>query len=965
MKRHASMNRVYRLLWSRAIGAWIAVAETARTHGKSASSRRLLAAILLLAGPAAYAGPTGGQIIAGTGNIAQSGAITTITQSSANLSLNWKSFNIAPQETVDFLQPSASAIAINRIFDTNGSQILGHLNANGQVYLINPNGILFGRDAQVDVGGLVASTLNVSDLNVAAGSRSFGGDSSASVVNAGTINAADGGYVALVGQHVSNQGAITARLGTVALAAGSAVTLTFAGNSLLHLRVDQSVVNSVADNGGLIRADGGEVMMTAGAKNTLLASVVNNSGVIQARSIENHDGNIVLLSGMQAGQVAISGTLDASSTDAHGGQIVASSAGVRVGDGANLRASGATLGGAIDIGGGWQGGGGIDQATTVVVSKTASLDASATGNSNGGEITVRSDVGNRDSVTRAYGTLLAHGGALGGDGGRIETSGHWLDVAAITVDASASHGVAGTWLLDPFDVVIGTIAAGTAWNPPSYTFTPAANSTILASTIGTALNGGNNVTITTGTSGASLGDITVNSAITKASGANVTLTLQAADSIILNQPISNTSTTGNLSVNLYADNNSGVHDGVGVVILNNSITTKGGAIAFGNAATMTINGVSTEVGGDVYVGGASAISLSTAGGAIGIHGQMIIANGGGLTLNSANGNVTFDGLVDSGNSYAFVASPNVTWTSALTAAGVGLGANVGDTYLATITSRLENSVAGAAASYVASWLGAKRTTGIGTDEVWRCVAGPEGLANGGLGLTFFTQSGSATTNGSGGSAIGSAYVNWNGGEPNNFGGSNLTAGGTREDVMQFVGTQGQWNDLSPATAFSGYVKETNLAPSALTVSAGSGVVTFSSAVGSNKPIASLSVTGQTIALPNPAVVDTTGAQTFTGQVTVGGTNVNLLTVSSNNLSTTYGGGVPALFPSYSGFVNGDTAASLTTQATATTTAGAQPNIGSYAINSSGAVDSNYFIIYNPGTLIVNPATLTATANSPS
>jgi filamentous hemagglutinin family protein len=124
----------------------------------------LLAATLLLAEPLAYAGPGGGQIVSGSGSISQAGVVTTIHQSSPTLSLTWKTFNIAPQETVDFLQPSASAVAVNRILDNNGSLILGHINANGQVYLINANGILFGKDAQVNVAGLVASTLNVSDL---------------------------------------------------------------------------------------------------------------------------------------------------------------------------------------------------------------------------------------------------------------------------------------------------------------------------------------------------------------------------------------------------------------------------------------------------------------------------------------------------------------------------------------------------------------------------------------------------------------------------------------------------------------------------------------------------------------------------------------------------------------------------------------------------------------------------------
>jgi filamentous hemagglutinin family protein len=128
---------------------------------------------------------------------------TTINQASQNLSLNWHSFNIAPQETVNFLQPSATAIAVNRIFDTNGTQILGRLNANGQVYLINPNGILFGQDALVNVGALVASTLGVNDASLNGSSRTFSGTGTGSIVNQGTINAAgsggSGGYVALLG----------------------------------------------------------------------------------------------------------------------------------------------------------------------------------------------------------------------------------------------------------------------------------------------------------------------------------------------------------------------------------------------------------------------------------------------------------------------------------------------------------------------------------------------------------------------------------------------------------------------------------------------------------------------------------------------------------------------------------------------------------------------------------------------
>ena len=961
MNRHGSLNHVFRLVWRHASNRWIPVAETTRARGKRAT-RLLIAATLPLTASIVTAAPLGGQVVMGEVTISTSGTTTTIRQASQALSLNWKSFNIATRETVDFVQPSVTSIAVNRIFDVNGTQILGHLSANGQVYLINPNGILFGKGAQVDVGGLVASTLELSNPALGGSTQTFDGSGTGSIVNSGTISAGSGGYVALLANTVSNHGTITAQLGSVALGAASAATLTFAGNRLVHMQVDRSVLNSLAENSGVIRADGGQVLMTAGAHDALLASVVNNTGVIEARAVENRGGSITLMGG-PSGQVIVDGTLDVSSANGEGGVIVATGETVLVGDNANATAAGATGGGSIAIGGGWEGGGGIAQATAVYVSKTATLDASATERGNGGEVVVRSNVIDPDSATRSYGTLLARGAGAGGSGGRIETSGHWLDVNGIVADASAPSGAAGEWLLDPYNVTIDSATSGNTYTPPN--FSPSSSdSTILASAISTALSGGSNVTITTGSSGGSLGDITVGTAITKTAGATTTLTLQAADSIIIQQPITNTSSVGSLNVNLWADNDSGTHDGVGVVILNNSITTNGGAIAFGTNTLQSINGVSTLVGGDVYVGGASAVNLSTGGGAINFYGQLIIADGGGFSLNSANGNVKFGGFVDSGDTYAYVASASISWTAAMSAAKSGLGANAGDVYLATITSRLENSVAGASASYRASWLGAKRVTGIGTDAVWRWVTGPEGLQNSGQGLQFFTQNGSANTNGSGGSAIGSSYTNWNSGEPNNSSGTGLSAGRSVEYVMQFVGSQGQWNDLAPTSAsVLGYVTETNLTPSSLTVNAGTGTVTFASAIGSNKSLSTLSVSATTIALPSPATVNTTGAQTFTGQVTVGGSNVDVLTVSANNLVTTYGSGLPALTTSYSGFVNSDTVASLTSPASESTTATAQPNAGSYPITPSGVIDPNYYILYNPGTLIVNLATLTITASS--
>jgi filamentous hemagglutinin family protein len=330
------MNHVYRLVWSNRRNGWVAVAETARGR-KKGGARKLVLAALSLASAAAQAGPTGGQVVSGNGQITTSGTTTTITQSSQNLSLNWQSFNIAPQETVGFRQPSASAVAVNHIFDTNGTQILGHLNANGQVYLINPNGILFGQGSVVNVGGLVASTLNPNDPTPGGTTRSFSGTGAGSVTNEGTITATPGGYVVLMGNRVSNTGTIVAQMGSVGLGAGSAVTLTFANDNLVSVQVDRSTLNNFAANGGLIQADGGRVVMTAGARDALLASAVNNTGVTEAHTVEDHEGTITLLAGMSAGQVNVGGTLDASAPNGgNGGAIETSAAHVAVANNARV-----------------------------------------------------------------------------------------------------------------------------------------------------------------------------------------------------------------------------------------------------------------------------------------------------------------------------------------------------------------------------------------------------------------------------------------------------------------------------------------------------------------------------------------------------------------------------------------------------------------------------------------------------
>jgi len=282
------------------------------------------------------AAPVGGQIGAGSGTIVQSGLTTTINQASQNLAINWQSFGIAANEAVRFNQPSASSIALNRITGQNPSQIFGSLSANGQVFILNPNGVLFGQGSQVNVGGLVASTLSLSDADFMVGKYSFSGNSG-SVVNQGTLTAAQHGYIAMLAPEVRNEGVISAALGTALLAAGDKVTLNLNNGSLLSYSIDQGSINALADNKQLIQADGGQIFMSAKAADTLTTAVVNNTGVIQARTIQNINGTIMLMGDMQSGTVNVGGTLDASASNGgNGGFVETSAAHVKIADTAKI-----------------------------------------------------------------------------------------------------------------------------------------------------------------------------------------------------------------------------------------------------------------------------------------------------------------------------------------------------------------------------------------------------------------------------------------------------------------------------------------------------------------------------------------------------------------------------------------------------------------------------------------------------
>lgn len=339
------MNHVYRIVWNSVLQTWQVAAESARARGKSrtaVTSAASLASSLLFAGLSfAQALPTGGQVVGGSGSITQSGSTMTVTQSTSRMAVDWQSFSIGQGSTVNFVQPSASAVALNRVLGSDVSVIQGALNANGQVFLVNPNGVLFSPTAQVNVGGIVASTLQISTADFMAGNYTFEGGSANAVINQGAIRAADGGHIALIAAKIINDGGLQADRGAVLLGAGSKVTLDLGGP--VKLRVEQGAIDALITNGGAIRADGGTVLLTAQAAGELTSTVINHTGVIEARTLATGEqGQILLLGGMDKDRIEVGGRLDASApAGGNGGFIETSAAHVETKDGLVVNAGAA------------------------------------------------------------------------------------------------------------------------------------------------------------------------------------------------------------------------------------------------------------------------------------------------------------------------------------------------------------------------------------------------------------------------------------------------------------------------------------------------------------------------------------------------------------------------------------------------------------------------------------------------
>ena len=464
--------------------------------------------------------PGGLNVAAGQATVQVNGGQMTVTNS-ANAILNWQSFSIGAGNGVHFVQPSAASQVLNRVTGNDPSAILGSLSSNGRVWLLNPNGVLFGQGARVDVAGLVVSTLNLSNQDWLAGRYAFSSSGpAAGVVNEGQLRTSLGGRVALLGGTVENRGLIETPGGQVVLAAGQSVELLDTGAP--HLSVKVTAPQGEALNLGTLAAAGGRIDIHAAA--------VNQQGIVRADSLERGPaGEIVLKASERLSLLAGSVTAADGET---GGRVTLLGREVGLFDDASVSASGRLGGGEVFVGGGQQGRDtSLPNAQAVFFGPDASISADATERGDGGRIILWSDV-----ATRAFGSLSARGGSLGGNGGFIETSGRWLDARPRRLDVTAPHGQAGNWLLDPYDITISDEVSDAGFNA---SFTATGNdATISTSTLNAALATGAQVTVSTSGGGSQSGSIYLDGANI---GGSSCLTNQCRLTLLADQDIRATS----------------------------------------------------------------------------------------------------------------------------------------------------------------------------------------------------------------------------------------------------------------------------------------------------------------------------------------------------------------------------------------------------------------------------------------
>ncbi len=599
-----------------------------------------------------WAAPQGGQVVAGQATIRQQAATTSIQQISGKAIINWQGFDIGASELVQFMQPGAQSIALNRVLGGDATRILGQLKANGRVFIVNPRGVLFGSGSSVDVAGLLATTLDISDTDFMDGSFRFKqveGAEASFVVNDGRIKAAENGFAFLVAPTVDNRGLIVARLGTVALASGDTLTLDFKGDGLVTYAVSGKLVDQVVRNSGSISNPGGEIVLSADSGPAVLSSVVNNGGIIEAESLVERNGKVVLAGGDGAvwndGAISVSGA----ESGAAGGDVEIS--GRFAGTDGSIEAvgMGAADGGRVVVS--------SDRHSLITSSATVDVSGGQTGT--GGTVAVFS--GGRSTFN---GTIGARGGSEAGDGGFVDVSSPGTVEIFGQVDATAAKGKTGTLLIDPKNMDVNDAGGAAYANGANNQFANDPDGAVSNPTVITAasINGQlADVVLQANT------DVTVTSAINIAN-AGTGLAIQAGRSVLVNADV--TTNNGAIAITANDPNAQAANRDAGAA----EITMAGGTSVNAGAADIALS-ISANGHGD-----AGDITAQN------------VTSGGNVILDSAGAINTGANFATGAASVSLTADSDVTANADLNAGAVTVAAGRAATFNGSITSTGQVSV---------------------------------------------------------------------------------------------------------------------------------------------------------------------------------------------------------------------------------------------------------------------------------
>lgn len=628
-------------------------------------------------------------VSAGSAKIHHKDEKTMVIKTSEKAIINYQSFNIDQGEKVEFLQPTSSSCVLNRVLGNNGSKILGKMESNGTIFLVNQNGIYFGKDAKVNVASLIASTLNISDENFLKNRFSFSLEDKtklSEIYNEGFLSASREGAIILMAPIIKNAGMIQAHAGHVVLAAGEHVTLRFYDNKLLSFSVEGEIKEALLAHLGTIEAK--EVSMRLPIAKKAIKEIVNRDGIEPGVVFVKENGKIILAAessihmeklSLESAQIQIEGNINASNSYSQGGTVHILGQDISL-KGATLDVSGKTGGGTLLIGGDFQGQGDLPYASTVSVDSTSTLLANATGQGDGGRIILWSH-----KSTSFEGVCYAQGGPQGGNGGMVESSSlGTLLIANTYVNTLAPLGSIGTWLLDPTLIRIsllgGGIPSGCSTSGDIAVATLEAQASTVTLCANTILQ---EVPISMSVSGAglifqappnSLGALILQGDITTIGGPIEIINLET---LVLSSISLNTTGSGSLGANILVgrmntDNaleSLTLNAGVGNVVLSKlGDTDPFGAIQI-IANQITLNSLFTNsspitVSGPVYVLGDSIISTTVSGSGANITLETIDASS--LGIDSLILDAGLAGSISLGNVGSLVPLHNFTLVSATT-----------------------------------------------------------------------------------------------------------------------------------------------------------------------------------------------------------------------------------------------------------------------------------------------------------